>query len=79
MIACTFISDGRNGNNEFIFYVVIVQYSTGTEQNKFFSAHSNNFFKSYNTGRRSYSGEVESNVCIFITDFVNRYHTICSI
>lgn len=79
MITCALITDSRNRDNDIVFYVIIVQYSAGAEQNKLFGSHSNDFFKSSDTSRCPYSGQIESNICIFITDFVNGYHTICGI
>ena len=79
MIACTFITDGGNRDDNAVLYLIIIQYAAGAKQNKLFGAHGNELFKTCDTGRRAYHGTVKSDRCIFIIDLVNGQCAACRI
>ena len=79
MIACSFVADGCNGDDDTVFDFIVVQYAAGAEQHKFFRAHSNDFFKAGDAGGSAYSGQIKSNINVIVSIFINGKGTVCCV
>ena len=71
MVAGALVADGGDRDDDMILYPGVVQHAAGTEQHEFFRAHGDDLLKTCHTGRSAHPGEIEGDVLVFVTDFID--------